>query len=136
MSLSVGLWWSVALDVRGWVVVVNGMVVRSARCMWVGFGLYGGVIHVVCCLWAVVVVHGGVAFICVGVVAVVCGRSWLSACEVMVVVVCGRSWWRVGILIIHRRPWVLVVNRGVVVGDGHAVVVVIPRLPGVWAFVA
>ena len=33
-----------------------------------------------------------------------------------------------------RRPWVLVVNRGVVVGDGRAVVVV-PRRPGVWAFI-
>ena len=34
-----------------------------------------------------------------------------------------------------RRPWVLVVNGGVVVGDGGAVVVV-PRRPCVWAFVA
>ena len=35
-----------------------------------------------------------------------------------------------------HRPWVLVVNGGVVVGDGGAVVVVVPRRPGVWAFVA
>ena len=62
----------------------------------------------------------------------------ICVCEFVVVVVCGCSWLRVGVLIIHVggcRPWVLVVNRGVVVGDGRAVVVV-PRRPGVWAFAA
>ena len=108
-------------------------------CRWVAV-VYGGVIRVVCHLWAVVVVHG-VVFISVGAVAVVCGRSWLSACVrswSWSFVNCGCSWSRVGVLIIHvgsRRPWVLVVNRGVVVGDGRAVVVV-PRRPGMWAFAA
>ena len=33
------------------------------------------------------------------------------------------------------RPWVLVVKRGVVVGDGGVFVIVFPRRPGMWVFV-
>ena len=150
------LWGSRSSVVRSWRssgrVVVRGVVVvcgagrsRMGRgrqwggrpwaldiCRWVAV-VYGGVVRVVCRLWAVVVVHGGVVFISVGAVAVVCRRSWLSAC------VRSWSWSFVGA---RGRVWGLdhpcglsSSNRGVVVGDGSAVVVV-PRRPGVWAFVA
>ena len=53
---------------------------------------------------------------------------------------CARSYsvmavWVVFILVGGRRPWVLVVEGGVVLGDDGGVVVVFPRHPGVWAFV-
>ena len=45
-------------------------------------------------------------------------------------------WWALDHPCVGSRcPWVLVVNGGVVVGNGGAVVVVIPRHPCMWAFV-
>ena len=62
-----------------------------------------------------------------------CAWSWLSVCggsySVMVV-------WDRFILVGGRCPWVLVVEGGVVVGDGGAVVVVFPHCPGVWGHCA
>ena len=43
--------------------------------------------------------------------------------------------WAVFILVNGRHLWVLVVKRGVVVGDCVVVVVVFPCCPGVWAFI-
>ena len=137
VSWSVGSWSSVALAVRGWVVVVCGArrsrmgrgrpwaldlhewgvvvvnvgVVRG-RSTWVGSGrLWAGRPCGVSSVGGRGRPWGGVVFISVGAVAVVVIRM----CEVVVVVVCGCSWSRVGVLIIHvggRRPWVLVVNGG------------------------
>ena len=58
--------------------------------------------------------------------------SWLSvggwSYSVMVV-------WVVFILVGSHRPWVLVVEGGVVVGDSGAVVIVFPHHHGMWALV-
>ena len=83
-----GSWSSVALAVRGWVVVVHGHSIfmsggswssmggssATAQCGWVAV-VCGWVVRVACRLWVVVFVLGGVAFICVRAVAIVCGQS-------------------------------------------------------------
>ena len=126
-----GLWSSVALDVHGWVVVVHGhsIFMSGGRlwaldvCGWLWSSMR--VVCVVCRQWAVVVVHVGVMFIYVGAVAVV--------------VICRRSWPPVGLdhpCVGGHHPWVVVVNGRLVVGDGGAVVIVVPCHPGLWAFVA
>ena len=123
---SVVSWLSVVLAVRGWVVVVHGHSIFMSAGSWSSMGgsstaaqhgwvvvVCGWVIHVVCRLWVVMVVLGG---------------SHSSVCKWWQSFVggCGRVWWaldhpRVG----GRCPWVLVVNGGVVVGNGGAVVVVV-----------
>ena len=103
------------LDICGWVVVVvNGWVVCVVSCLWV-VGVRVGVVFIH--LRAVVVIRGCLC---------VCGhiRSW--AVVVM---------WVMFILVGSHRPWVLIVKRGVVVGDGGVFVVVFPHRPRMWVFV-
>ena len=70
----------------------------------------------------------GVVFICVEAVAVVVVWVW------MLVVVCGCLWSCMGGLD-HLCVDGCHVKEGVAVGDGGAVIVVVPCHPGMWVFV-
>ena len=131
----------------------GGVVVCGARPSWMGRGRpwalniheWGSSVGTQR-LWVVVVVYAGR----------LCGVSSVGGCHCLwghrvhlcwsggghlwaVVIICRQSWPPVGLdhpCVGGHRPWVVVVNGRLVVGDGGALVVVVPRRPGLWAFVA